>query len=308
MRKLILLCVSLCSMVLLFTASPVRAQSVLWIAASGNDGNACGQTTPCATFQGAINKGSVAQINCLTSGNYGAITITASITIDCGTGNIGTMSVTGSSNNAITINTSSAATIVLRHLSLNGNNSATVGINTTTFASGTLVIEDCTIQGFAADGIFFEPSAGRGLLQVSDSRVFNNGFGIVVFPDNNQIASVTLNRVELTGNSFQGLDLIGGGVVAGTMRDSVVAANTQVGVFARASQVFFTVEESSIVANLTTGIQTNSAGAVVNVGASTIGGNGTGIMPSSGSLISFGNNQMSANGVNGNFTSTTALQ
>jgi hypothetical protein len=46
----------------------------------------------------------------------------------------------------------------------------------------------------------------------------------------------------------------------------------------------------------------------VNVGASTIGGNGTGVVAQSGSLISFGNNQMSANGTNGNFTSTTALR
>src|SRR6185437_8324567 len=91
MRKLILLCASFCSMVLLFAASPVRAQSVLCVAYNGSDGNNCGQTTPCATFQRAIHKGGVAQIRCLTSGDYGAVTITASITIDCGTGNIGTM-------------------------------------------------------------------------------------------------------------------------------------------------------------------------------------------------------------------------
>jgi hypothetical protein len=309
MRKLILLCASFCSMVLLFAASPVRAQSVLWVASNGSDGNNCGQTTPCATFQGAINKGGVAQIRCLTSGDYGAVTITASITIDCGTGNVGTVSVTGSSNSAITINTSSAATIVLRHLSLNGNNSALSGINGNPFASGTLVVEDCTIQGFTnGDGILFAPSAARGLLQVSDSRISGNDFGIVVDPVNNQIASVTLNRVELTGNSTDGLVLSGPGVVAGTMRDSIVGGNAQHGVIASATQVFFTVEESSIVANLTSGIQTNSAGSVVNVGASTIGANGTGVLPTSGSLISFGNNQMSANATNGNFTSTIARQ
>jgi len=307
MRKLILLCASLCSMVLLFAASPARAQSVLWVAASGNDGNACGQTTPCATFQGAINKGGVAQINCLTSGNYGPVTITGPITIDCGTGNVGTVSVTGSSNSAITINTAGIVTIVLRHLSLNGNNSAQFGI-TAVFAGGTLVVEDCTIQGFVgSDGIVFEPLAGRGLLQVSDSRIFNNNTGIDVSPASGQIASVTLNRVELTGNSSNGL-VFSGGVVAGTMRDSVVGGNGNAGVIAGSIQVFFTVEESSIVANLTAGIQTITAGSVVNVGASTIGGNGTGVKPSSGSIISFGDNHMSANGANGNFTSTTALQ
>jgi hypothetical protein len=195
MRKLILLCASLCSIVLLFSASPARAQSVLWVAANGGDGNVCSQTSPCLTFQGAFNKGGVSQINCLTSGNYGAVTITASLTIDCGTGNIGTVSITGSSNSAITINTASAATIVLRHLSLNGNTSAAFGIRTTSFPSGTLIVEDCTIQGFAnGAGIFFEPTAGRGSLQVSDSRIFSDDFGIDVFTINNQIATVTLNR------------------------------------------------------------------------------------------------------------------
>jgi hypothetical protein len=306
MRKVILLCASLCSIGLLFAASPARAQVVLWVASNGSDANACGQTTPCATFQGAINKGGVSQINCLTSGNYGAVTITGSITIDCGTGNIGTVSVTGSGNSAITTNIG-LATIVLRHLSLNGNNSATFGIDARAFGSGTLVIEDCSIQGFGSEGIIFEPSAGRGLLQVSDSRIFNNGDGIFVGPNINQIASVTLNRVELTGNLQDGLILMSG-VVAGTMRDSVVGGNGHEGVFANATQVFFTVEESSIVANLGAGIKTFSAGSVVNVGASTIGGNGTGVLPTAGSLISFGNNQMSANGSNGNFTSTTALR
>ena len=306
MRKLVLLCASLCSIVLLFAASPVQAQSVLWVAANGADANVCSQTAPCLTFQGAINKGSVSQINCLTSGNYGPVLITASITIDCGTGNVGTVSATGSSNSAITINANSAANIVLRHLSLNGNNSAFAGISTILFASGALIIEDCTIQGFMGDGIFFRPTTGRGLLQVSDSRIFNSANGIDVAPSN-QIASVTLNRIEVTGNSHDGL-FLDQGVIAGTMRDSVIAGNGDFGVIAQAVQVFFTVEESSIVANLTAGIQTDSAGTVVNVGASTIGGNGTGVLPSSGSLISFGDNHMSANGTDGNFTSTKALR
>src|SRR3954471_20401165 len=80
------------------------------------------------------------------------------------------------------------------------------------------------------------------------------------------------------------------------------------GVVAMANQVYFTVEESSITANLIYGIQTGSPRSVVNVGASTIGGNGTGIKADAGLLISFGNNQMSANGTNGSFTATTPLK
>ncbi len=137
--------------------------------------------------------------------------------------------------------------------------------------------------------------------------MFGNSVGISVSPFSGQIASVTLSRVELVANVNNGLSLAGG-VVAGTMRESVVGENGVTGVLASGSQVFFTVEESSIVDNLINGIQTFSAGSVVNVGASTIGGNGTGVYAQSGSLISFGNNQFSANGSDGNFTSTKALK
>jgi hypothetical protein len=143
---------------------------------------------------------------------------------------------------------------------------------------------------------------------VSNSQIFNNNNGIAVIPLNGQIASVTLNRIESVANPGDGVRLQGAGVVAGTMRDSVVGENGALGVFAAAFQVFFTVEESGIVDNLVNGIQTNSAGSSVKVGASTIGGNGTGVLASSGSLVSFGNNQMSDNGSDGNFTSTKALR
>src|SRR6202158_833209 len=108
MRKFILQCLSLSAMVLAISASPARAQSVLWVSATGSDAAVCSQASPCATFQGAISKGSVSQINCLTSGNYGPFTVTASIIIDCGAGNIGNVVV--SSGTAITLNTSSVAT------------------------------------------------------------------------------------------------------------------------------------------------------------------------------------------------------
>jgi hypothetical protein len=296
-------------MVLLFSAGPARAQLALWVSPSGNDSNSCFETAPCATFQGAVSKGNVVLINCIGSGYYGPFTITASITVDCGAGNVGTVVTGGAGNNAITINASSAATIVLRHLAVNGLGTASSGITTTGFPSGTLIVEDCMIQGFrGGTGINFTPTNGRGLLQVSNSQMFDNGTGILVVPSPNRIASVTLNRVELVANNTDGLFFGGSGVVAGTMRDSVVGENGANGVVSQASQVFFTIEESSIVDNLVNGIETATAGSSVKVGASTIGGNGTGVLASSGSIVSFGDNHISDNGSDGNFTSTKALR
>ncbi len=308
MRKLVLLCASLFTMVLLISASPVLAQQVFWVSATGDDANTCQLAQPCATFQGAINRGGAVQINCLTSGNYGAFTLTSSMVIDCGTGNTGTVFNDGSGNFAITINTSSPVNIVLRHLNVNGNGTAAEGIFTANFASGSLTVEDCTVQAFTGGGIFFAPQSGRGLLQVSNTQVINNGGnGIVVQPSSGKIASVTLNGVEMLGNS-DGLVLTGLGVIAGTMRNSIVGESGNNGVLGSATQVFFTVEELSIVDNLANGILTNSAGSSVKVGASTIGGNGTAVLASSGSIVSFGNNQISDNGSDGNFTSTKALK
>ena len=306
MRKIILVCTSLFAMVLLISASPVLAQQ--WVANNGSDANACTPIAPCATFQRAINVGA-SQINCLDSGSYGPVTIQTSLTIDCGTGNVG--NILSSNASAITINTASAATIILRHLALNGvsNSSAISGINAASFFGGTLIVEDCMIHGYQAGiGIVFEPQSGRGLLQVSNSQIFDNIDGIAVGPASGQIASVTLNKVELVGNTAIGLFFTGPGVVAGTMRDSVVGENGTSGMITNASQVFFTIEESSIVDNLLNGIQTNSAGSSVKVGASTIGGNGTGVLATNGSIVSFGDNHVSDNGSDGNFTSTKALK
>jgi hypothetical protein len=297
-------------MLLLISASPVRAQATLWVATFGNDGAACSQASPCLTFQGAVNKGNASQINCLNSGDYGAVTITASITIDCGTGNVGIIQLaTGNAGNgnAITISTPAAATIVLRHLSLNGYHNGFFGINTSSFSSGTLVVDECTIQGFT-QGILFTPQAGRGLLQVSDSQILDNTVGIAVSPNHGQIASVALSQVAVVTNSFAGLELNGAGTIAGTMRDSI-AGEGAYGVTTDAStQSFFTIENSSVIANTTAGILTQSAGAVLNVGASTFGANAVGVQANAGSIISFGNNQFSANTADGTFTGMKAVR
>jgi len=311
MKKFVLLCASIFAMGLLFSAGPARAQFVLFVGPNGSDTNGCTPSAPCATFQGAITKFSTAnsQINCVGSGNYGPITITFSLIIDCGAGNVG--NIVSSTASAITINTTAAATIILRHLALNGlsTTNAISGISAASFLSGTLIVEDCMINGYhQGAGILLAPNGGRGLLQASNSQIFDNVDGIVVQPASGQIASVTLNKVELVGNTAVGLFFAGAGVVAGTMRDSVVGENGTDGVFSTAGQVFFTVEESSIVDNLSNGIHTSSAGSAIKVGSSTIGGNGTGVLASSGSIVSFGNNQISDNGSDGTFTSTKALK
>jgi hypothetical protein len=307
MRKFILLCAALFTMVLSLAAGPVQAQ--LWVGPNGSDANPCTQTQPCATFQQAISRGAT-QIDCLGSGSYGRVIITGSLSIDCGAGNVG--NIVDDLDPGVTINTSSDVTVTLRHLAITGLGStaeATDGIRASSFAGGTLIVEDCTVYGYPrGSGIFFETSLDRGTLQVSNSRFFGNVFGIQVAPAANKIASVTLDQVQLTGNLQYGLALGGAGVIAGAMNNSIVGTNTLDGVIAAAGQVYFTINQSIIVANLANGVHTNSAGTNMNVSASTITGNGTGVLASTGALVSFGDNHMNSNAVDGNFTSTKALK
>ena len=69
---------------LLVQVSPMQAQAPrTWVSGFGDDANACSRTAPCKTFAGAIGKTAVAgQIHVLDSGDYGAVTITKSVTID----------------------------------------------------------------------------------------------------------------------------------------------------------------------------------------------------------------------------------
>jgi hypothetical protein len=316
MRKLMLLCASLCAMAFVVPASPAHAQA--FVKTTGSDSNPCTQASPCLTFQRAYATTTPPEpsIHCLDSGifSYTTLTITGSLGIDCWVGNIGHMALSSGDTAAININASSSAKITLRNLSIGkGAASNASGVVTTSLPGGELLIQDCTIGGFQGYGVLFTPNTGspggRASLAVMNTTIGGGNIGVSVAPGSGQIASVLFVNDIIGFITGDGLDLAGAGVIAGDIRQSVIASSEANGIVASsAGGVYFTIEGSTIVDNLGIGIETNSAAANVNVGASTIGGNGTGVKSISGALISFGNNQMSANGVNGTFTSTTALR
>jgi hypothetical protein len=305
MKPLMFLCALLYAVGFFVVASPAYAtNSQSFVASSGSDSNACTQAAPCLTFGHAIGQTSAGgEIDCLSGGNFGPVTITQSITIDCGEGQAGTASSNGEAS--ITLNTSSSTVIIIRNLNLNGFGAPSYGIDTQSFPGGTLIIQHCTIKNFGGYGINFAPSSGRGVMQISDTAISNNQYGVLVNPASNVIASVVFDRVEITGSAGGGAAAIafeGNGTIAGTLRQSLIAENGSYGVYTSAAAVYFTVEETSIVDNLVYGIVSLSSGTNFEVGASTIGGNGTGVSAQSGTIYTFGNNQISANGSNGSFT------
>src|SRR5258707_1290868 len=123
-----------------------------WVSGTGNDADPCSRTAPCKTFAGAISKTATGgEISVLDPGGFGAVTITKSITIDGGGGQVASVLAAGTNGIAIS---AGAGTVTLRNLRINGILGAPVaGLNGIQFLSGAaLHIENCTIFGFSQNG------------------------------------------------------------------------------------------------------------------------------------------------------------
>ena len=90
-----------------FYSVPASAQATrTWVSGVGDDVNPCSRTAPCKTFAGAISKTAAGgEINCLDPGGFGTVTITKSMTIDCGA-TFG--SILASATNGVNVNDSAS--------------------------------------------------------------------------------------------------------------------------------------------------------------------------------------------------------
>src|SRR5258706_868563 len=141
--------------VLVFTlafASLAQAQaSRTWVSGVGDDANPCSRTAPCKTFAGAISKtANFGEIDALDPGGFGAVTITKSITIDGGGGQVASVLVAGT--NGIVVQAGANDVVTLRNIRINGivGSPSGAGLNGIRFLSGAaLHVEHCTIFGFS---------------------------------------------------------------------------------------------------------------------------------------------------------------
>jgi hypothetical protein len=141
---------------------------------------------PCRTFAGAISKTAAGgEISVLDSGDFGAVTITKSITIN-GDSTLAEILVDGT--NAVIVNIMGPIdnvilrgpsimapidNVILRGLSINGGGTGLNGIRY--LGGGTLVIEHCSIYGFTQAGIHLTSTTGAGTVaQVTNSLIAGN--------------------------------------------------------------------------------------------------------------------------------------
>ena len=316
MKKIEILFVAL-TIVLIAISSTKPAQALngrSWVSGTGS-GTDCTRTSPCADFQTAhdatIDGGEIA---CLDPGDFTfftQLTITKSITIDCG----GTLGVYEFHH----IQINAAGKIVrLRNLSIEGLPGGDgVAIN---FVNGAaLYMENCTIFGWQANdgsgnGILFSPPAGvTAKLVVTDSVIENNGTssggGIVIKPASTAVADVTIERTKVENNVYGFFATsANGGTIRGVVRDSVVSGNSAFGITALGSAAKLLIENTTVTRNQYGLVAEN--GASVLVSHSSMALNQQGLLTSGGgTLSSFKNNNLSGNTTgNGPFTATIAQQ
>ncbi|HEX8653588.1 MAG TPA: right-handed parallel beta-helix repeat-containing protein [Pyrinomonadaceae bacterium] len=281
---------------LLLGCTLAQAQARTWVSGTGNDMDPCSRTAPCKTFAGALSKTSAGgQINVIDAGAYGPVTITKAITIDASESFAGIL---GTGTNGIVVNAGDKDVVVIRGLTIDGNESGLDGI--TFIAGGKLHVEDCRITHFSQRGINFAPT-DKSELFVKDTIIRDNvQAGILVQPTTGA-ATVSIEHTRLEGNA-NGLSVVDSAQV--TVRDSIMANNVTNGVLALATNASNEiVMESCVTTNNVNGIKASGSGAntaTVQISNVTVTHNGTGLLTAAGgSILSYTNNTIGANKTDG---------
>src|SRR5262244_1353456 len=149
MRKINLLA---CLAIVLLGTTLMSAQATrTWVSGVGDDASPCSRTAPCKTWAGAISKTAPGgEIDALDPGGFGALTITKSITLDGGGGQVASILVAGT--NGLVVAAASNDVVTIRNVRLEGflgNGNSNAGLNGIyVISAGQLHIENCYINGF----------------------------------------------------------------------------------------------------------------------------------------------------------------
>jgi hypothetical protein len=283
--------------------APAHAQATrTWVSGVGDDANPCSRTAPCKTWPGAISKTAPGgEIDALDPGGFGAVTITKSITLDGGGGQVASILVSGTNG----VNVSAAATdvIILRNLRMNGIlNSGSPGLTAVQInTAARVVIEKCDIFGFGTSGVTASPSSGTVAVKIQETTMNNNNVGVSVKPTGGATVNMSVDHSWLDANVGGGIkvDGTGGGPSNVSINDSSMSLNGGAGangVSGSSGNVAMDLMRDTITKNGGAGVQANISGggtSSVTVGESMLSNNGSAWQALNGaSLLSYKNNQV----------------
>jgi Right handed beta helix region len=277
------------------SASPSHAATTVYVSgqAGANDTNACTLASPCRSIGHAVSvAGNGGAVSCLDAGPYlESFTATTSFTLDCD--GVVYVSTTGF---GIKVQTANAPVVRFRHVIFDGAIGGSAAEAVAITGGSNVVFEDCTVQNFSAEGIFFEPSAAGAHLTITDSIIANNGTGVLIEPPQAAEATAMIERTQITGNG-SGITALGTGAILVDVRYSSVASNTTFGIAAAGTgAVTSIVVEHSAVDHNGTGISAGGSAGFVSLNDSTVDWNATGLNTTSGgTIISYRNNLIAGN-------------
>ena len=278
----------LTSAAVLFCTASISATTIAhtWVSGSGNDNNACTFASPCATFAGALAKTSAyGIITAKDAGDFGAVTIAQSVTIDGA--NMG--SITFTSGNGITV--SASANVTIRNLTINGMGSVKSGISVE--SGGIVVVDNCIIMNFTLSGIEFY---GAGTLTVENSRIDSFGAGTYIVgisidgnaAENVVVRNTVIDASTTSGSNYGfGIDSNPGPVQASLQNVTVMGAgNGAVVTYSGTTEV-----TGSVITQSNYGVIAQN-GATISVASSMITANTTGVCSNASSKIRLDNNDI----------------
>jgi hypothetical protein len=280
------------ALVLSLPPAPAHAQATrTWVSGVGDDANPCSRTAPCKTFAGAISKTAAGgEIDALDPGGFGALTITKSITIDGGGGQVASVLVQGT--NGIVVAAQPTDVVILRNLRFNGLlNAGNAGLNGINFLSGGLLsVENCVIFGFGTAGINASTSA-NATLNILGTTITNSATGINLAPSAGtlfgEMDHSTVQRASANGIAT------GTGSVIFTVTNSNILNAAGVGVKSGGGTTVLDVDTSSISSN---NIAFSTTGGLIRISRNVIYDNNTNFSITGGTIATSADNIVAVNG------------
>jgi hypothetical protein len=288
---------SLLAVSIIATCAAQAQATRTWVSGVGDDANPCSRTAPCKTFAGAISKTAAGgEIDALDPGGFGALTITKSLTIDGGGGQVASTLVAGT--NGIVVAAATTDIVTLRNIDIQGLvKSAGGGLNGINLISaGTLHIEHCAIIGFTGNGINITPGATQ---PATGTQVFvedtvsqdNNGDGLYVLASGLN-AHVAVSNSRFTGNGTAGVyaaDYSRVSIVNGNISGNAVGLQAQAG----SGSTVISIADSLVSDNDGNGAQAGGGAgtSAIRLQHTSLFSNALGFSElSNGTIASFGNN------------------
>ena len=284
--------------------APAHAQATrTWVSGVGDDANPCSRTAPCKTWPGAISKTATGgEIDALDPGGFGTVSITKSITLDGGGGQVA--SILASGTNGVNVNAGVGGVVILRNLRINGIlNSGSPGLTAVQINSAAnVVIEKCDIFGFNTAAVNVTPgTANTTNVKIQQTTINNNQAGVLSKPTGGATVNMSIDHSFIDANvgGAMKIDGTGGGPSNVSVNDTSLSLNGGAGangVSGASGNVAIDMMRVTITKNGGAGVQANISGggtSSVTVGDSILSNNASAWQALNGaSLLSYKNVQV----------------